>query len=75
MPGHPLWADSKGGERAVPVRCAREFEVKGKTKERTVYRGQNKILKERKKKQMANLLVLPRPAESLQSGAGFSGKA
>ena len=28
----------------------------------------------RRKREMADLLVLPRPAKSLQNGAGFSGK-
>ena len=36
------------------------LEIKGKTGEKT--------------REVADLLVLPRPAKSLQNGAGFSGK-
>ena len=47
---------------------AREIEVKGKTKER------RKRESSERRREMADLLVLPRPAESLQNGVGFSGK-
>ena len=50
-------------EKTVP---AREIEVKGKTEERTERASE--------KKEVADLLVLPRPAKTLQNGAGFSGK-
>ena len=33
-----------------------------------------KVREEEKNREMANFLVLPRPAESLQRGASFSGK-
>ena len=44
--------------------------------ERTGWRGQNEsqIGGEEKRSEMADLLVLPRPAKSMQNGADFSGK-
>ena len=49
---------------------AREFEVKGKMEDKTQRQGQS----ESRRREMADLLVLPRPAKSLQNGAGFSRK-
>ena len=46
----------------------REIEVKGKRKKRTERES------DRRRKEVADLLVLPRPAKSLQDGAGFSRK-
>ena len=46
----------------------REFEVKGKTEERTERESG-------RRREVASLLVLPRPAKTWQNGAGFSGKA
>ena len=47
---------------------AGEFEVKEKTEKRTEQES------EERKREMANLLVLPRAAESLQNGTGISKK-
>ena len=50
----------------MPARSATEFEIRGKME---------KIEREsdRRRREMADL-VLPRPAKSVQNGAGFSGK-
>ena len=47
--------------------------VKGKMEEKTDWRGQSESQIGEEKK-MAALLVLPRPAKSLQIDAGFSRK-
>ena len=47
--------------------------MKEKTKERTERQEQSESRREEEKKR-ADLLVLPRPAESFQNDAGFSGK-
>ena len=52
-------------EKTISVRSAKEFEAKGKTEERT---------EREKRRKMTALLVLPRPAESLENGARFSEK-
>ena len=61
MAGEPLLPDSKG-EKIVPARCAREFQVTGKDSMARVV--------EKNRRNKADLIVLPRPAESLQSGTG-----
>ena len=45
-------------------------------KERMGWRGQSEsqIGGKEKRKEMADLMVLPRPAKSVQNGAGLSGK-
>ena len=55
-------------EKRVPARSAREFEVQQKTDKSTEQES------ERRRREMADLLVLPRPAKSLQNGTGFSEK-
>ena len=58
---------SKGVEKkTVSARCAKELEVKRKTEERTA--------RESERREMTDLLVVPRPVESLQNDVGFSGK-
>ena len=52
-------------EKTVPARSAREFEVKGKMEERTGRESD-------RRREVADLLVLPRPAKSMQNGTGFS---
>ena len=42
--------------------------------EKTGWRGQNESQIGGEEKKMADLLVLPRPAKSVQNGAGFSEK-
>ena len=42
--------------------------------ERTGWRGQNESQQEEKRREMADFMVLPRPAKSVQNGKGFSGK-
>ena len=64
MSGDPLWPDRMGGEN----RSATEFEVKGKMKER------NERESDRRRREMTDLLVLSRPAKSMQNAAGFSRK-
>ena len=64
MSGDPLQPDSTGGERK---QFLTEIEVKGKMKKRTEWRESD-----RRRREMADLLVLPRPAKSVQNGAGFS---
>ena len=49
-------------------RSATEFGIRGKMEERTEREA------DRRRREMADLLVLPRPAKSVQNGAGFSGK-
>ena len=68
MFGNPLQPD-RTGERRVPTKSTREIEVKGKMEGRTGWRGQNESQIE-----VTDLLVLPRPAKSVQNGEGFSGK-
>ena len=55
-------------EKTVPARSAREFEVNGKMEERTERES------DKRRREVADLLVLPRPAKSVQDGANFSGK-
>ena len=55
-------------KKTVPARFATEFEVRGKMEERTGW-NESQIVGE-----AAGLLVLPRPAKSVQNDAGFSGK-
>ena len=59
---------AKKEREVVLARCAREFEVKGKLEERT----QRESV--RRRREVADLLVLSKSAESWQNGAGFSGK-
>ena len=59
-------------KKTVPDKSAREFEIKRKDG------GRNKMARtkresDKKRREMAELLVLPRPAKSVQNGAGFSG--
>ena len=49
-------------------RSATEFEITGKVEERTERES------DRKRREMADFMVLPRPAKSVQNGAGFSRK-
>ena len=65
MSRDPLWPDKTGGERK---QFLLEIKVKGKMEERTERES------DRRRREMADLIVLPRPAKSLQNGAGFSGK-
>ena len=58
----------KEREKTVSARSAREIEVKGKMEKRT--EGDS----DRRRREVADLLVLPRPAKSVQNGAGFSRK-
>ena len=53
-------------EKTVPTRSAREIVVKGKMEKRTERDS------DRRRREVADLLVLPRPAKSVQNGAGFS---
>ena len=55
-------------EVKVAARSATEFEVKGKMEARTERES------DRRRREVADLVVLPRPTKSLQNGAGFSGK-
>ena len=57
-------------EKAVPARSTREVEVKEKIEERAGWRGQSES--NRRRREVADLLVLPRPAKSLQNGTDFS---
>ena len=52
----------------VAARSATEFDIKGKFEERTEREPDSK------RREMADSLVLPRPAKSVENGAGFSGK-
>ena len=53
-------------EKTVPTRSAREIVVKGKMEKRTERDS------DRRRREVGDLLVLPRPAKSVQNGAGFS---
>ena len=55
-------------EKTVPARFATEFDIREKMEERTERES------DRRRREMADLLVLPRSAKSVQNGAGFSGK-
>ena len=55
--------------RTVPVKSAKEIKIKGKMEERTGWLGQKKNQIEG---EVADLLVLPRPAKSLKNDVGFS---
>ena len=43
-------------------------------KERTGWQDRTKVRQKEKRREMADLLVLPRPEKSVQNGAGFSKK-
>ena len=55
-------------EKTVPARSAKEIEVKGKMEERTERESDSR------RREVTDLLVLQRPAKSLQNGTGFSRK-
>ena len=55
-------------KKTVPARSATEFEMRGQGDE-----DRTRVSQE-KKREITDLLVLPRPAKSVQNGAGFSGK-
>ena len=65
MSGDPLQPDKTGGERG---QFLPEIKIKGKMEERTEREP------DRRRREVADLLVLLRPAKSLQNGAGFSRK-
>ena len=54
----------------VPASSATEFEVKRKMEERTGLES----ARWRREEKLADLLVLLRPAKSMQNGAGFNRK-
>ena len=60
--------------KTVPARSATEFEIRGKMEERTGWRGQNESQTGGEEKRNGRFVGLPRPAKSVQNGAGFSGK-
>ena len=62
-----LW--NRRREKTVSARSAREIEVKGNTYKTTKWGGQSESQRE-----VADLLVLPKPAKSLQNGAGLNRK-
>ena len=66
---HCSLIEQKEREKTVPARSATEFEIKGKMEERTERESDS-----RREEKMADFMVLPRPAKSVQNGAGFSGK-
>ena len=69
MSENPLQSDRTGGERKQFLPNLPEFEIKGKMEERTERESDSR------KREVADLLVLPRPAKILQNGAGFSREA
>ena len=68
MYGDPWKPDKTGGERRQFLPDLPEFEITGKMEERTERESDSR------RREVADLLVLPRPAKSMQNGAGFSGK-
>ena len=67
MSEDPLLSDSTGNEKTIHARSAAEFEIGGKMEERTERES------DRRRREVEDLLVLPRSAKSVQNGAGFSG--
>ena len=61
----PLYPDKTGRKRK---QLLQEIKVKGKMEERTERESDSR------RRQVADLLVLPRPAKSVQKSAGFSRK-
>ena len=55
-------------KKTLPARSSREIEVKGKMEKRTERDS------DRRRRKVADLLVLPRPAKSVQNDAGWSEK-
>ena len=58
-------------EKTVPARSATEFEIKDGGED-SVARTERES--DNMRRETADLLVLPRPAKSMQNGTGFSGK-
>ena len=57
-------------KKTVAARYATEFKIREKMEERTERESDSR----RRKREMADLLVLPRPAKSVQNVAGFCGE-